>query len=524
MNEFWSDIMSEKEIKKFELNIGLLNNFDKIMSTKLDEIEELKITSLDKGSKLLNIISLCANVKTLIIEGDQRLNCDRILSNIFKPENVENLFLDNIKLPKKENLKKFTNLKMISLKGIRFCNIKDFFDEIATPESLEIINISNTDMINNSIEMLKKFTNLKYISLLNVTNLKLDNLEFLKANKNLLKVSIDNNSVPINQANNLLKCKFSKNINVDMIWKNGNKIDKCKLDINNDNSEITMSIKDFEDISKDINLYKISKLNIIIDDKIDNSYKIKQIKRFKCEVNVILTDFSNLDSNYANKIKEILNVQDFEIIDEKNNTKYSVEKYIEIRKVIEEVLNNISNHSENAEKFLEIYQYLGNNFELVKKSDNTDFMKKKCTKIELCEMLKNCLKCVKIESNLMYGDDLDNEQEHWWNQVKLDKKWYNVDLCLDLENIKKNKVEYCLICDKEFLDSHLPKAGKNNYCAENYNKKLVTVFFRTGLFKEKLFESYLEVTVAKIKKLFNFSKKQEILALPSGNEENNEKK
>ena len=70
--------------------LKVLDNFEKIMSTKLDEIEELKITGLDQGSKLLNIISLCANVKTLVLEGDSRLNSDQVLNNIFKPETKTN--------------------------------------------------------------------------------------------------------------------------------------------------------------------------------------------------------------------------------------------------------------------------------------------------------------------------------------------------------------------------------------------------------------------------------------------------
>ena len=60
--------MGVENTKKFELNTKILDNFDKIMATNLHEIEELKITALDQGSKLLNIISLCANVKTLIIQ------------------------------------------------------------------------------------------------------------------------------------------------------------------------------------------------------------------------------------------------------------------------------------------------------------------------------------------------------------------------------------------------------------------------------------------------------------------------
>ena len=120
--------MEEKETKKLELNTKILENFEKIMATKLDEIEELKVTELDKCSKLVNIISLCANVKTLILEGDQRLNCDKILANIFKPEKLENLILNNVKIPTREALKRFNHLKMISLNEIRFCNVKDFFE------------------------------------------------------------------------------------------------------------------------------------------------------------------------------------------------------------------------------------------------------------------------------------------------------------------------------------------------------------------------------------------------------------
>lgn len=120
--------MEIKDTKKFELNTKILDNFDQIMSMKLDEIEELKVTGLDNGSKLVNIISLCANIKTLIIEGDHRINSDRILTNIFKPEKLENLILNNVKIPKEDSLKRYTNLKMISLNDIRFCNIKEFFD------------------------------------------------------------------------------------------------------------------------------------------------------------------------------------------------------------------------------------------------------------------------------------------------------------------------------------------------------------------------------------------------------------
>ena len=59
--------MKEENLKKFELNKSILKDFDVLMSLRLDFVEELIVTELDSESKLLNIIGLCLNVKTLVI-------------------------------------------------------------------------------------------------------------------------------------------------------------------------------------------------------------------------------------------------------------------------------------------------------------------------------------------------------------------------------------------------------------------------------------------------------------------------
>ena len=64
------------------------------------------------------------------------------------------------------------------------------------------------------------------------------------------------------------------------------------------------------------------------------------------------------------------------------------------------------------------------------------------------------------------------------------------------------------------MEDHTPKAGKNHYCEQDFNAKLVNVFFKTGLFKENLIASYFEILAQKMKTLFHFNKKQEILAFP----------
>ena len=68
-----------EELKKFELNNKILDDFDKIMSYHLDTVEELIIKEVFVNPKLYNIVSLCINIKTLIIEGDLRVDVNKII-------------------------------------------------------------------------------------------------------------------------------------------------------------------------------------------------------------------------------------------------------------------------------------------------------------------------------------------------------------------------------------------------------------------------------------------------------------
>ena len=517
----------EEKNKKFELNIKALDNFEKIMSTKLDEIEELKITSLDKKSKLLNIISLCSNVKTLIIEGDQRIDSDKVLMNIFKPEKLENLILNNVKLPKEISLKRYQNLKMISLNQIRFYNTKEFFSCIQNPENIEIISICDTEMNNMSIKELENFKNLKYLSLDRVQKCKLDDLEFLKQNNKLLKITIINNQVEMNQINNLLKCKCQRNINVDIVDSENKVIENCKLVVNEKNEpEITILLEKLEIICQNINLYKISKINVVINSLPEETYYIKTLKKFKKDICIILNEFSALDIEQIEKIKNSLKVQEINILENSELKQYDVDTYIKIRTEIDSIIKDIPQKLSEIEKFLAIYKILGRQFTLIEEVEKADFQNKTCTKIQMSEILKNCLSCVKIQSNIITGDTIPDNKEHSWNQVLLsdndtNQQWYNVDLALDMENIKKNKPEYCLLGDKDFLETHIPKAGKNYYCSKSYDDKLIKAYFRTGWVKEKLLRSYLKVTFEKVKRIFKLKNKTKMLNSADSINDNN---
>jgi len=67
------------------------------------------------------------------------------------------------------------------------------------------------------------------------------------------------------------------------------------------------------------------------------------------------------------------------------------------------------------------------------------------------EILRNVLSEVGIDSIYIRGNGKDKLGHHAWNQVKLDGKWYNVDLTNDRDNIVDNLAcQYFLKSDCDF--------------------------------------------------------------------------
>ena len=167
------------------------------------------------------------------------------------------------------------------------------------------------------------------------------------------------------------------------------------------------------------------------------------------------------------------------------------------------------------QKFLKVYKELALKLDLDGVSKNaTDI---KCSKLNVANLLARCLQCINIDSNILYGDELENGEPHYWNQVKIDGNWYNVDLAIDIPYIKKKKTEYCLVDDEDFYEFHKLKSGEKHYCKDEYNYKFVKTYIRSGVFKEQLLVSYIETMKQKLKKIFASNKKGKILSLPDSN-------
>lgn len=469
---------------------------------------------------MFNIISLCANLKTLIIEGDQVTNIDKIMMSIFHPENLESLILNNVKLPSQKSLKKYSNLKSIQLSNIRFCNLKEFLEGFANIKTIEKIEISNSDMMKSMLSTLNQVSNLKYLKLENLESFILDDFNFLKQNNKILEIDINNNQVYIEEISQLLKIKCKKNIDLKITDKENNIIKDCYFKIYENKTEFEIPVEKCEEICQKVNLYKVDKIKLIINSYSSDFEYIKTLKKYKKELDIYIKNLSVLNLEQIEKMKTSLNLKKINIQNEDEWKEYDIDTCINIRKEINKLISNISKHVSVPEKILEIYRFLGKEFEVIGDDEtNVDLKNKTCTKKQITNLLQNCLECMNIKSSIIFGRDEVNNQDHYWNQVEMNGTWYNLDLGLDSVNIKKKKSEYCLLSDESFLETHTPKAGKNNYCPEDFNPKLINVFFKTGLFKEKLLQSYFELTIEKIKKIFNKTQKQEILALPSGNDE-----
>lgn len=522
--------MVENLLKKFELNNEVLQDFDNLMSKHLDQIEELLITEIDAKSKLLNIVGLCINVKTLIIEGDQRTNVNAIIANICKPELLQSLILNNVKIPSSFSFKKLTDLRMISLNNIRFCNVRSCLDEIVNPEKIEALNFEEVDFAKNSIKILEKFTNLKYLNLIKVQNCKLDDLEFLSQMSNLEKINIEGNILNLEEINNLVKCKFNKNIIVELNSKNDNNISNALEIAENGNISVTINNCDLEKLTQAINLYKINDILVIIAGENNLKEYIHILRRVKGRISIAIKDVSCLTVKEAKDIKEKLKIQYINIIDfdealqyEKNRYCYSIDTYIKIRKSIDQILEGIDVNNDELTKFLEVYKLLGESimydslledevpeYSRINESKSSNLengiLERKCVDAGYAEILKNCLAVLGIDSKIVRGNLSGIEEEHIWNQVKVLDTWYNVDLSLDskrMSNSQKmnNKPIYCMLSDKTFSKTHIPKIAKTEYCPINFNQKIISNFFK----KESVIKLYLINIINKIKKMFSYN-------------------
>ena len=201
-----------EELKKLKLNNRSLEEFDKLMNYHLDKIEELEIEEVNINPKLYNLVSLCTNLKQLVIKGDLRSDVNKIIFNVCKPENIETLILESVKLPTNKVISKFSNLSTISLNNINFSNLNAFFDSLSNPEKVIALNLTDVDFGKKPISICSKFEKLKYLNLDGLKNCIFDSFDFIYENKNMSRFEFYNNEIDFSSISVLTKGSYNRQI------------------------------------------------------------------------------------------------------------------------------------------------------------------------------------------------------------------------------------------------------------------------------------------------------------------------
>ena len=487
----------EKSIKRFELNRKVLKDFDSLMSMNLAEVEELIVTELDKELKILNIISLCLNVKTLVIDGNQRLDATSILLNICKPDLLESIVIRNVKLPSEKSMRKFKNLKIISLSDIRFSNVDTFFSSIIFPEKIEGLSILGVDFAGSDISILSRFKNVRILNLKRLKNCRFENLGFIKDLNSLNKIILKEAIIKPEELNGIIKGKFIKDVLLEIENGTDSKV-KDYIEINEeDGISLKVNTVSLDTIVNKVSFYKLDKLILILDNENNIEEYIKKLKKIKNRIEIEVKDFSYISSENAIVLEERLKVDFINIIDEEGfldyrstKNKYTIQEYIEIRNILDSFANKALCFETDLERFLCVYKeiglYLDKDYDVKEASSDISQLlnilkERKTFKEGYAEVLQNVLAILGIESNYIKGVAFG--ESHLWNQVCIDGIWYNVDLEKDKDAISKKgifkgKVEYCLISDETFMKTHIQKSKERNFAPRTVDVKIVRSFIR----------------------------------------------
>ena len=522
-----------KSIRKFKLDNEVYNDFDKLMTMHLDEIDELTISYTENNVKFFNIISLFINVKSLIVCGSRAININRIILSICKPELLEQLTIDNTKLPTSVALKKLTNLKTVSLNNIDYCNLENFFNSIVNINKITSITLNNVAVQKGDTSIFNKYTKLESLELVNVEKGFIKNIDFLNNLKKIKNINFENNCINIDDASVLIDGDYKRKIDVTLPTLDSETKFSNYLEINDKNEiKLTTNAMDLSEYTKKVNFSNIDDLIIIINQNINLEEYFNSLKAVKQHISIAVKDLSCLDSYEAKIIKEKLDIKFINIIDFDDSTQfegekncYSIDKYIKMREALNRVTIGINEYDSDIEKFLKVYKTLAETFtcDLNKNDVNKEYsldtalLKKQCNSVIFSQILKSSLSCINIESVIVNGTFLKNKAINSWNQVKIDNNWYNTDIALDSIFAAKRKIKkalpYCLLSDKDFNKTHRKKSTKGIVCIYTVDRKAIKCFFRTGIFSRNIFKSYMVNFHNKIKKMFYFNKNQ---ALPSG--------
>lgn len=513
--------MSKETIMKVNTDLLECSINDKLQYKDIKTIDVCGMNNKD----YLDFLGELSNVENIIIHNASNVIVDTTLSIIKNQQNIKSLILDNVKIPRLKLIENMTSISMLSFNNIKDKRLYRFLKNYKNKSFIQYLSLENVELIDFDFSIIEKYLCLKIINLNNIdTNWNqidsLFNLNFVE------KINIHINNDDLEKLTHLLKQLKSKS--VPKYCTTVLKINSEKK--NNYYNAITFK-KDGHiearistiDIKKYISLIDIKifdELVLFINSSINFNQYLKALKQIE-NLKIIIPNCSMLTTRKAEFLNQNLNISSINLFDfdeyiysntQKNN--YEINDYIRLRKYIDSYINNISFKPTKIEKFLTLYYRLGKDIYYSKKSDNTPkdefkmgLIEKKCNSVGFALILKNLSACMGIKTNLVAGKY--GNKTLLWNQVELDRKWYNVDLANDSVFIKRKKEsKYCLLSNEDMQKTHFVSLNNIENCMHTYNASVIKRFFRFGKiidYKAKLYAiiSKLNIIIksSKIKRL-----------------------
>ena len=477
-------------------------NTDLLEKSNIEESQYKYVYTLDvcgmNNKEFLALVKDFDNIENIIIHNASNVIVDETLSNIKNQSNIKSLILDNVKIPRLKLIENMTNISMMSFNNIKDKRLYTFLRNYKNKSCLQYLSLENVELIDFSFSVIEKYMCLKTINLNNIDT-KWEKIESLFKLKFVEKINIHIDNSDLEVISNLIKqlkletipqyCTTTLKINSEnknsnfynsIIYRNDGKVE----------ARISTS-----DIKKYISLLKFNdfdELVLYMNANISFNQYLKTISKVP-KTRIIIPNCSMLTTRKAEFLSKNLNISTINIFDfdeyiysdaQKNN--YEINNYIKLRQYIDSYIENIAFKNTKMEKFLTLYYRLGKSIVYNSKGAKTrgdefkqGIVNKECNSMGFALILKNMLACMGIKSCLVPGKF--NKKNIVWNQIEIDRKWYNVDIANDSTIIRtRKKAKYCLLSNEDFSNTHTVSISSIEKCNKTYNNKVINRYFRYG--------------------------------------------
>lgn len=253
-----------------------------------------------------------------------------------------------------------------------------------------------------------------------------------------------------------------------------------------ENTTITInSMKDYQRIK---HIHRPIKL-AVRQDAIDSIYPFIKNNKYMKLNSIIVNDLFAINEDAIRRY----NPERIDIIDgtgyvgEKET--YTVKEYINMNKMAQQYLMQINNNMTDVEKFLRLYNLLGENVrydynELYYVNDiyNHNMYGALAKGKSVCEgiakTMQELLELVGIPTEMKIGKL--NQSFHAWNRVKLNGKWYYCDMTNDCSAIQNGQTpNFCLLSIKSMKEKFYEITEEDNDSEEDFDQNKIKEYFKS---------------------------------------------